>query len=303
MVQEVDYIWMDNKLVKWKSATVHILTHTLHYGSGVFEGIRCYKTVSGSAIFRLKEHVTRLFNSAKIMKIKIPYTEEEIKEAIKKTIIVNRIKECYIRPIVYNGYGQMGLNTASCKINVAIIIWPWGSYLGEESLEKGIKAKIVGIKRETSAIANAKICGNYVKSIIAKREAVESGYDEAILFDDRGYLAEGSGENIFIVKNNIIKTPSLGAILPGITRDSIIQLARDMNYRVEECQITKDELYSADEVFLCGTAAELTPVRIIDNKIIGIGKRGKITTILQKKFFDVIRGRDEKYEKWLTHVR
>jgi branched-chain amino acid aminotransferase len=303
MVKELAFIWMDGKFVNWHDANCHILTHTLHYGSGVFEGIRCYKTQSGPAIFRMKEHIERLFNSAKIMKINVPYRKEQLVNATKHLIKVNRVKECYIRPIIYYGYGPMGLNTVNCPVSVAIIIWPWGAYLGKEGLEKGIKVKVSNMRRETCSIAYAKACGNYIKSILAKRDAVEHGYDEAVMLDDKGFVAEGSGENIFIVKNNVIKTPKLGAILPGITRDSIIRIARDLDYTVEETQFKKEDLYMADEAFFTGTAAEITPIKRVDNKIIGIGKRGKITKQLQEKFFDIVKGRDEKYEELLTYVK
>lgn len=303
MVTELAFIWMDGKFVNWHDAKSHILTHTLHYGSGVFEGIRCYRTTSGPAVFRLKDHINRLFDSAKIMRIDIPYSREQLIDATKQLIKINRVKECYIRPIVYYGYGVMGLNTVDCPVCAAIIIWPWGAYLGKEGLENGIKVKVSSIRRETCLIAYAKACGNYIKSILAKRDAVEHGYDEAVMLDDHGFVAEGSGENIFIVKNKVIKTPKLGAILPGITRDSVIRIAGDLGYKVDETQFKKEDLCMADEAFFTGTAAEITPIRRVDNKIIGIGKRGKITKQLQEKFFGIVKGKDEKYDEWLTYVR
>jgi len=295
---------MDGKLVDWDKANVHILTHTLHYGLGVFEGIRCYSTPKGSAIFRLDEHVDRLFASAHIFNIEIPYSKQDIRQAIITTVRTNKLRECYIRPLVYIGYGAMGLYPKGNPINVAIAAWPWGAYLGDEGLEKGIKVKVSSFTRHhvNSSMARAKVCGHYVNSQIAKKEAIACGYDEALLLDPEGYVSEGSGENIFIVRNGRIKTTPLTTILEGITRDSIITIARDQKIPVAEERFTRDEIYIADEAFFTGTAAEVTPIREIDNRKIGIGSRGKLTRKLQTIFFDIVKGKNKKYESWLTKI-
>ncbi|MEK6682069.1 MAG: branched-chain amino acid transaminase, partial [Nitrospirota bacterium] len=265
MLKEVSKIWMDGKFVDWKDARIHVLTHTLHYGLGVFEGIRCYKRADGSVIFRLKEHVDRLFSSAHICQMKIPFTREEIQEAVKETVRVNKLEECYIRPIAYIGYGEMGLFVKDNPICVAIAAWPWGTYLGDEGIKNGIRAKVSSINRHhvNISMTRAKVCGYYVNSQLAKREVVTNGYDEAIMLDTDGYVAEGPGENIFIVRNNLLKTTPLTSILEGITRDSIIQLAKEKGILVVEARFTRDELYIADEAFFTGTAAEITPIREI----------------------------------------
>ena len=295
---------MDGKLVKWDNATVHILTHSLHYGLGVFEGIRSYKTKKGSAIFRLDEHVERLFNSAHIFLLKIPYSKEEIKRAIIETIRVNKIKECYIRPLVYIGYGAMGLYPKGNPVNVSIAVWSWGSYLGEKGLKEGIRVKTSSFIRNhvNSNMSRAKVCGYYVNSQLAKKEAISAGYDEALLLDTEGYVSEGSGENIFIVRGGVLKTTPLTSILEGITRDSIIEIAANEGIEVEEERFTRDELYIADEAFFTGTAAEVTPIREADGRIIGKGKPGKVTRRLQSIFFDIVKGNNKNYESWLTRV-
>jgi len=295
---------MDGKLVNWDDAKVHVLTHTLHYGLGAFEGIRCYKTEKGSAVFRLDEHVDRLFASAAIFLLKIPFSKAEIKSAIIKTVKANRLKECYIRPLVYIGYGAMGVYPKDNPINVSIAAWPWGAYLGDEGLTNGIRIKVSSFTRHhvNSAMTRAKICGYYVNSQIAKKEAIACGYDEAILLDTEGYVSEGSGENIFIVRNNALKTTPLTSILEGITRDSIIRIAKDLKIPVQEERFTRDEVYIADEAFLTGSAAEVTPVREVDGRKIGLGKRGNITGKLQKAFFDIVKGKNRKYESWLTRI-
>lgn len=295
---------MDGKLVDWDKAQVHVLTHTLHYGLGMFEGIRCYKTDKGSAIFRLEEHVDRLFASAHIFSIEIPYSRKEIRDAIIKTIKVNNLRECYIRPLVYIGYGAMGLYPKGNPISVAIAAWPWGAYLGDEGIDKGIRIQVSSFTRHhvNSSMTRAKVCGYYVNSQIAKKEAIMGGYDEAVLLDPEGYVSEGSGENIFIVRNGQIKTTPLTTILEGITRDSIIKIARDNRIPVVEERFTRDEIYIADEAFFTGTAAEVTPIREIDNRKIGIGSRGTITKKLQSIFFDVVKGKNKKYESWLTRI-
>jgi len=300
---KTEKIWLDGKFVDWDKAQVHILTHTLHYGWGVFEGIRCYCCYDGSsAVFRLKEHVDRLFASAHVISIKIPFTKEEISSAILETLRVNKLKEGYIRPIVFVGDGEMGIYVKKVMVRVAIAVWGWGAYLGDEGLAKGIRAKVSSFTRlqVNSQMTKAKVCGNYVNSILAKREIIAAGYDEAILLDSEGYVSEASGENIFIVKNGIIKTTPLTSILPGITRDSVITIAKDKGYPVIEERFTRDELYLADEVFFSGTAAEITPVREVDDRQIGSGHPGPITKDIQATFFDTVKGKVDKYKGWLT---
>ncbi len=295
---------MDGKLVSWDKANVHILTHTLHYGLGAFEGIRCYNTPKGPAIFRLDEHVARLFQTAHIFLIKIPYTQEEIKNAIIKTVKVNKLKECYIRPLVYIGYGAMGLYPKDNPIKVAIAAWPWGAYLGEEGLEKGIRVRVSSYIRNhvNSNMSRGKVCGYYVNSQLSKKEAIAGGFDEGLLLDTEGYISEGSGENVFIVRNGVLKTTPLTSILEGITRDSILTLAGDLGIPNSEQRFTRDEIYISDEAFFTGTAAEVTPIRELDNRVIGIGKAGPITKKLQTAFFEVVKGKNEKYKSWLTYI-
>ncbi|MFQ5893327.1 MAG: branched-chain amino acid transaminase [Nitrospinota bacterium] len=303
-MEPVKKIWVNGALVDWEAATTPILTHTLHYGLGVFEGIRCYKTERGPAIFRLQEHIDRLYASAKITRIAIPYQPEELIDATFELIRVNELEECYIRPIVFLGYGRMGLNPIGLPVTVAIAVWPWGAYLGEEGLTKGIRAKISSFTRHHANImmTKAKVCGNYANSQLAKAEAIEHGYNEAILLDPWGNVAEGSGENIFIVRRGKLKTPPLIAILEGITRDSVIELARSMDIPIREEVFSRDELYIADEAFFTGTAAEITPIREVDGRTIGPGKPGHVTTKLQQAFFDIVTGRDPTHEHWLTYV-
>lgn len=302
MLTPQKFIWMDGKLIKWKDAKVHILTHTLHYGGGVFEGIRCYQTKNSSAIFRLNDHINRLFESAKFMHMKIPFSKSILKEAIIKLIQANKIKEAYIRPIVYYGYGVMGLNPRGAPVNVAIACWPWGAYLGEKGLKQGISAKIVHNRRYNGKHNEAKICGNYFNSILAKQESLHNHADEAILLDEEKFVAEGSGENIFIVKNKTIITPKPGAILLGITRKSIIEIGRRAKMNVLEKQISVKELLSADECFFTGTAAELTPVTKINGRHIGKGIPGPITNFLQAEFNRALHGTSQLSKKWVTYV-
>ena len=304
MIQKSEKIWMDGKLVDWDKATVHILTHTLHYGLGMFEGIRCYKTGKGSAIFRLNEHVDRLFASAHIFNVEIPYSRRDVREAIIATVRANSLRECYIRPLVYIGYGAMGLYPKGNPINLTIAAWPWGAYLGDEGIEKGIKVKVSSFTRHhvNAAMARAKICGYYVNSQIAKKEAIACGFDEALLLDPEGYVSEGSGENIFIVRDGRIKTTPLTTILEGITRDSIMTIAGNLKIPVTEERFTRDEVYIADEAFFTGTAAEVTPIREVDGRKIGIGSRGRITGKLQSVFFDIVKGKNKSYESWLTRI-
>jgi len=297
---------MDGKFVPWHDANVHILTHTLHYGLGVFEGIRCYQTKSKkSAVFRLQEHVNRLFNSAIVLGIEIPFSKKEIHTAILQVVKKNKLAECYIRPIVFLGHNQMGLNPNGVDVRAAIAAWPWGAYLGDDGINNGIRVRISSFTRHhvNITMTRAKACGYYVNSILAKAEAVRDGYDESILLDPQGYVSEGSGENIFLLSKGRLKTPALSCSnLEGITRDSVFDIAKHLKIEIEEGFITRDELYIADEVFLTGTAAEITPVREIDNRTIGNGKRGKITTSIQKMFFEIVRGKHTKFKKWLTEV-
>lgn len=304
MIAKTKKIWMDGKFVDWDNANVHILTHTLHYGLGVFEGIRCYETKEGPAIFRLDEHIERLFNSAHIFLMEIPYSKEEIKDAIIKTVRVNKIKECYIRPLVYIGFGAMGLYPNENPINTAIAVWSWGAYLGDKGLKEGIRVKTSSFIRNhvNANMTRGKVCGYYINSQLAKKEAISCGFDEALLLDTEGYVSEGSGENIFIVRNGILKTTPLTSILEGITRNSIIEMANNEGIKVIEQRFTRDEVYISDEAFFTGTAAEVTPIREVDGRSIGNGKPGKITKRLQSIFFDSIRGKNKKYKAWLTKV-
>jgi branched-chain amino acid aminotransferase len=297
-------IWMDGSFVNWADANVHILTHSLHYGLAAFEGIRCYKGKSGSAIFRLQEHVDRLFESAHIGMMTIPYEKKQVTEAIIETVRVNKLDACYIRPLVYIGYGAMGVYPGNNPIKLAIAAWKWGTYLGDDALANGIRARVSSFTRHhvNVSMTRGKISGYYVNSILAKQEAKADGYDEAILLDTEGYVSEGTGENIFLVRKGRIKTTPLTSILQGITRDSVIDLAREQGAAVTEERFTRDEMYIADEVFVTGTAAELTPVREIDNRRIGTGKPGPITLALQKRFFSIVRGEDATHESWLTRV-
>lgn len=303
MVQKVSRIWLDGKLINWDDAKVHVLTHTLHYGLGVFEGIRCYEGADGkSAIFRLKEHIDRLFDSAKISLMKIPFSKEEVMKACEDIVRINKLKECYIRPLAFIGDGEMGLYAIDNPIRLMIAAWPWGSYLGEEGVKKGIRAKVSSYTRlhVNSSMTKSKTCGNYINSIFAKREALKAGYAEAIMLDHEGNIAEASGENIFVVKNSLVRTPALGSsILKGITRDCVLALLKDLEIPFEEGPLTRDEAYIADELFLTGTAAEITPIRELDDRSIGNGKPGPITQKIQTLYFDLIRGKNKKYKKWL----
>lgn len=300
------FIWMDGKFVPWAEAKVHVLTHTLHYGMGVFEGIRCYRTDKGPAVFRLVDHVARLENSAKAVGMKLPYPADKLVDAVEQTVKKNDIQECYIRPIAFYGYGVMGLNPAGSEVNVAIAVWPWGTYLGEEGLRNGIRVKISPWRRIHPSILppQAKVVANYANSILAKVDALKSGRDEAILLNLDGKIAEGPGENVFIVKKGKLLTPpvSSGALV-GITRDSIIKIARDEGIAFEESDFKPEDLFSADEAFFTGTAAEVTPIREVDGKKIGTGKRGPVTERLQRIFFNTVRGKEPKYISWLDFVK
>jgi len=301
-MEELKKIWLDGKLVDWRNANTHILTHSLHYGGGVFEGIRAYETKSGPAVFRLKDHIRRLFYSASCLEIEIPFSEEEIENAVLETIKVNDLKGCYIRPIVFLGYGKMGLYPKGAPVNVAIAAWPWDAYLGGKETVDAKISKFIRI-HPNSTVADAKICGHYVNSIFASLEAKKAGFDEAIFLDFEGNIAEGPGENIFIVKDGNIFTPSMGSILPGITRNSVLKIASDLGLPVEEKKITPEEVKAADEVFFTGTAVEICPIGRIDDKIINGGKTGEITGTIKNVFMKIIHGEEERYSNWLTLVR
>ena len=300
-----DLIWLDGKFVPWAEANVYVLTHTIHYGLGVFEGLRAYKCDDGkSAIFLMDQHINRLYNSCHIAGMTIPFKKKEVKSAIKQVLSKNELDEAYIRPIVFIGDGSFGVHPKDNPIRLAIAAWSWGAYLGDDGVNKGIRTKVSSFTRMgvNSFMTKAKISGNYVNSIFAKVEATRLGFDEALLLDNEGYLAEGSGENIFMVRNNIIKTPPLTSILEGLTRHCIIQIAKDKNYTVVEERFTRDELYISDEVFLTGTAAEVTPIREVDFRTIGTGEPGKVTRDIQSTFFDIVRGKNEQYSSWLEFV-
>jgi branched-chain amino acid aminotransferase len=298
------WIWYDGKLVPWRSATTHVLTHSLHYGLAVFEGLRAYKTVKGTAIFRLAEHTERLFNSAHIYMMKIPYSPEKIIEAHKEVVRANKLDECYLRPIAFYGSEKMGVSPKGATVHVAIAAWPWGAYLGADGLEKGIRVKTSSFARHhvNVSMCRAKYSGTYANSILANQEATDHGYDEGLLLDVDGFVAEGAGENMFVVKSGRIYEPELTSALIGITRDSVIRLAADLGYAVTPRRITRDDLYIADELFFTGTAAEVTPIREVDGRKIGAGRRGPITTRLQKAFFEAIRGKNRKYAAWLSPI-
>jgi len=298
-------IWLDDELVPWREAKVHVLTHTLHYGMGVFEGVRAYKTDQGAAIFRLQDHTDRLFNSAKILNMAIPYDKETLIQAQKQMITENHLQSAYLRPMCFYGSEGMGLRADGLKVHVMIAAWDWGAYLGEENLAKGIRVKTSSFTRHhvNVTMCKAKANGNYMNSMMALQEALRDGYDEAMLLDVAGFVAEGSGENIFIVRGGNIYTPDLTSALDGITRNTIFVLAQELGYDIIEKRITRDEVYIADEVFLTGTAAEVTPVREVDNRSIGNGTRGPLTEKLQKLYFDVVHGRSEAHKLWLTHCK
>lgn len=304
MADRDGHIWYDGKLVPWRNATTHVLTHSLHYGLAVFEGVRAYQTGQGTAIFRLKEHTDRLFNSAHIYLMKIPYSRDEIMEAQKEVVRANKMESCYIRPIAFYGSEKMGVSPKGASVHVAIAAWPWGAYLGAEALEKGIRVKTSSYARHhvNVSMCRAKYSGTYANSILANLEATEHGYDEALLLDVDGFVAEGSGENFFVVKDGALYEPELTSGLSGITRDAIITLATEMGYTVSSKRITRDDVYIADEAFFTGTAAEVTPIREVDGRVIGSGKRGPITARLQQAFFDCVLGKSEKHRDWLTPV-
>jgi len=298
-------IWYDGKLVPWRSATTHVLSHTLHYGMGVFEGVRAYKSARGTAIFRLQEHTDRLFRSAHINGMKIPYDKATINEAQREVVRANELEECYLRPIAFYGSEAMGINTSKCSVHVAIAAWPWGAYLGTEGLEKGIRVRTSSYTHHhpNVTMCKAKAVCNYAVSILANQEATHEGYEEAMLLDPQGFLCQGSGENVFIVRDGALHTPDLaGGALEGITRATIIEFARELGMTVIERRITRDEVYIADEAFFTGTAAEVTPIREYDNRPIGNGARGPVTQRLQTLFFDTVNGRNPTRSRWLFPV-
>lgn len=304
MADRDGHIWFDGKMVDWRDARIHVLTHSLHYGMGVFEGVRAYKTKSGTAIFRLAEHTRRLFNSAKIFQMQLPYTFETIVQAQKDVVRANALESCYLRPIAWIGSEKLGVSPRGNTIHVAIAAWAWGAYLGEEGLSKGIRVKTSSYSRHhvNVSLVRAKASGYYINSILANQEVTAHGYDEALLLDTDGYVSEGAGENVFIVRDGVLYTPDLASCLAGITRDSVITIAHDLGIEVREKRITRDEMYCADEAFFSGTAAEITPIRELDDRQIGEGRRGPITEKLQSTFFDAVAGRNERYAKWLSPV-
>jgi branched-chain amino acid aminotransferase len=304
-VQPVEKIWMDGKLVAWEDATVHVLTHGLHYGSGVFEGIRAYETKQGPAIFRLPDHIRRLFRSAHVYYMDIAFSQDEIVQAVIDTVAANGLEACYIRPLVYRGYGEMGLNPLPAPVNVTVAVWPWGLYLGEAAVNAGVRAKISSWKRldHNTLPPGVKATGQYINSSLAKIEALKAGYDEAVLLNHQGYVTDGSGENIFIVVDGVLHTPTVQAgALDGITRDSVIRIARDAGYEVVERDLSRFDLYTADEAFFTGTAAEVAPIREIDDRAVGHNGRGPVTKEIQATFQATTHGEDETYRRWLTYV-
>jgi len=304
MADRDGWIWHDGQLVPWRSATTHVLTHSLHYGLAVFEGLRAYKTVDGTAIFRLKEHTDRLFTSAHIYMMKIPYTRERLMRAQIEVVQANGHDSCYVRPIAFYGSEKMGVSPVGATVHVAIAAWPWGAYLGPEALAKGIRVKTSSYSRHhvNVTMARAKMSGTYPNSVLATLEATQHGYDEGLLLDVEGYVAEGAGENLFIVKNGKLYEPEITSALVGITRSSVIELAAGLGYEVTSRRLTRDDVYIADEAFFTGTAAEVTPIRELDGRQIGAGRAGPITKKLQKAFFDVVTGKDKKHRHWLATV-
>lgn len=298
------FIWYDGKLVPWREATTHVLTHSLHYGLSVFEGVRAYKTPQGTAIFRLKEHTARLLTSAHIYMMKIPYSLEQLMEAQKEVVRANALESCYLRPIAFYGSEKMGVSPKGAAVHVAIAAWPWGAYLGEEGLEKGIRVKTSSYARHhvNVTMPRAKVASTYANSILANLEATNDGYDEALLLSTEGFVAEGAGENLFIVKEGVIYEPEIASALTGITRSSVHRLAKDLGYDVVTKRLTRDDIYIADEAFFTGTAAEVTPIRELDNRTIGEGRRGPITARIQSLFFDAVNGKAAAYADWLSHV-
>jgi branched-chain amino acid aminotransferase len=299
------FIWFNGKLIDWRDANIHVLTHSLHYGMAVFEGVRAYKTDQGPAIFRLDEHTKRWFNSAKIFQMEMPYSQAELMQAQLDVVKANQLESCYLRPIAWIGSEKLGISPKGNQILVSIAAWQWGAYLGEDGLNKGIRVKTSSFSRHhvNVSLVRAKASGYYINSILANQEVTAHGYDEALLLDTDGYVSEGSGENVFIVREGVIYTPDLASCLAGITREPIIKIAHDLGFEVREKRITRDEMYCCDEAFFTGTAAEVTPIRELDDRIIGNGGRGPITEKIQNVFFDIVKGKNDKYRSWLTYVK
>ena len=298
-------IWMDGELVDWRDAKIHVLTHTLHYGCGAFEGVRAYNTVDGTAIFRLQDHTDRLFNSAKILRMELPFSKEQVNEAHKQVVKANKLESCYIRPLTWIGSQKLGVSPRGNQIHMMIAAWAWGAYLGEEGMQRGIRVKTSSYTRHhvNITMTQAKAVSNYSNSILANMEAVDDGYDEALLLDSSGFVSEGAGENVFVVKDGVVYTPDLSAgALNGITRNTTLHICKDLGIEVVQKRITRDEIYIADEAFFTGTAAEVTPIRELDRVQIGIGRRGPVTEKIQSAFFDIVNGRNPKYAHWLTRV-
>ncbi|QTD45163.1 branched-chain amino acid transaminase [Ottowia testudinis] len=298
-------IWFDGQLVDWRDAKIHVLTHTLHYGCGAFEGVRAYNTVNGTAIFRLQEHTQRLFNSAKILRMKIPFTPEQVNEAQKEVVRVNQLESCYLRPLTWIGSEKLGVSPKGNTIHLMVAAWAWGAYLGEEGMRRGIRVKTSSYTRHhvNITMTQAKAVSNYSNSILANMEALDDGYDEALLLDSAGFVSEGAGENVFLIKDGVVYTPDLSAgALNGITRNTVLHICKDLGLELVQKRITRDECYIADEMFFTGTAAEVTPIRELDRVQIGEGQRGPVTEKIQSAFFDIVNGRNPKYAHWLTKV-
>ena len=304
MADRDGFIWYDGELVPWRDATTHVLSHSLHYGLSVFEGVRAYKTVKGTAIFRLAEHTQRWINSGRIYLMNLPYSKERLMEAQLEVVRANKLESCYLRPIAFYGSEKMGISTRGTTVHVAIAAWSWGAYLGEEGLQKGIRVKTSSFARHhvNVTMPRAKVATTYANSILANLEATQDGYDEALLLDTQGFVAEGAGENLFVIKDGMIYEPEIASALTGITRDSVIQIAREFGLEVRPRRLTRDDIYIADEAFFTGTAAEVTPIRELDNRVIGSGSRGPITEKIQARFFDVVNGRAPEYEHWLSFI-
>ncbi len=304
-ITPVERIWMDGDLVDWADAKVHVLSHAVHYGTGVFEGIRCYETKSGPAVWHLDEHIKRLFRSAKLYHLEIPYSAEALSEAVKDTIRTNGLAACYIRPLVLRGYGEMGVNPLNAPVNVVVAVWPWGAYLGEQALEQGVRVKISSWRRndQNSLPAAAKATGQYINGVLAKVESLKAGYDEAIMLNQQGFITDGSGENVFVVRHGMLYTPPISAgCLDGITRATVMTMGGDLGYEVREENLVRTDLYNADEAFFTGTAAEVTPIREVDDRTVGEGTRGPVTKEIQGTFFAATKGEMERYASWLTPV-
>ena len=304
-ITEVDKIWMDGELVDWRDAKVHVLSHAIHYGSGVFEGIRAYETSRGAAVWHLEEHLKRQFRSAKLYHMDIPYSVDAITDGVKDVVRVNGLNACYIRPLVLRGYGEMGVNPLNAPVNVFIAVWPWGAYLGDDALEQGVRIKISSWRRnsQNSLPAAAKATGQYINSVLAKVESVKAGYDEAIMLNEAGMITDGSGENVFVLRDGVLTTPPIAAgCLDGITRQSVMTIARDLGYEAREENLVRTDLYNADEAFFTGTAAEITPIREVDDRVVGEGHRGPVTQELQGALFSDTKGETERYVSWLTYV-